>query len=115
MKTARPNNYPIEGDHSAVTAAGVREMERQRPRYNSTVDYTIDGAVEGEVHTTVEAAREYAINRGHRILNQASNDLGADVQKAARRPHRLDFNKIKEEAQEHLRGQSQSQVRGQTP
>ena len=66
---------------------------------------------------TIEAAREYAINRGHRILNQASNDLAANVEDAARKPLVVDFDVVKAEAKEHLesRAQAQSHEQGQMP
>lgn len=112
-----PNNFPAEGDHSVVTAAGVQELEDHRPDPLATLDYTIGGSVETEVHTTHEAAREYAINRGHRILNQAANTFEHEVETAAHKPMSIDFNAVKEEARAHLerRAQVQSQEQVETP
>lgn len=117
MKAPVPNNFPREGEHNSVTAAGVEQMERERPHQTATVEYTIGGVIEGQVHTTIEVERTYAINRGHRILNQAANDLGREMQQAAQKPITLDFDQIKGEAQAHLAAQSQGQAqdREETP
>lgn len=113
MKAPAQNNFPREGEHNTVTAESVEQMERERPHHGATLDYTIGGAIEAEVHTTLEADRTYAINRGHRILNQAANDLGREVAQAARKPIALDFDQIKGEAQAHLAAQSNGQTQDQ--
>ena len=107
MKTHALNNYPREGEHSAVTALGVRKLEKGRLRRNLTVDYTIGGSVEAEVHTTIEAAREYAITRGHRILIEASQTVRHEAQ-TAMKPTKLDMQSLKQEARDHIKHQFQS-------
>lgn len=109
-KSPISNNFPREGAHNSVTAAQVEQMERERPHHTATIEYTIGGAIEGQVHTSIEADRTYAINRGHRILNQAANDLGREMQQAAQKPITLDFDQIKGEAQGHLAAQSAAQA-----
>ena len=117
MKEPLPNDFPREGQHNTVTAAGVKQMERERPHHTADLEYTIGGSVEAQVHTTIEAERTYSMNRGHRILNQASNDLGGDLEGAARKPLALDFKLVREKAEAHLerRSQAQSHAQEETP
>ena len=117
MKTPAPNNFPRDGEHNTVTAAGVEQMEREASQPNMTLDYTIGGTIEAEVHASIEAERIYAINRGHSILNQAANDLRREVERAARKPMTLDFEQIKGEAQAYLAASSHAQAheRGEAP
>ena len=119
MKRPVRNNFPREGEHNTVTAEDIERMERERPQHNPHLDYTIGGSVEAHVHTSIEAEREYAINRGHRILNQAANDLGNEFDQSAHKPLAIDFNMIREEAQAHIdsqaESQSQSEDQGETP
>lgn len=106
----RLNNFPREGQHQPVTAQRVSQLERERPPLNPTLDYTIGGTTEGTVHTSVAADREYTINRGHRILNQASQNVRAD-QMAARDEHSAHMAQLKARAMVRLqfeRAQSQT-------
>lgn len=72
---AAPNNFPNEGQHTPVTRAAVKKLERERPALNSEVHYTIGGDVETVVHSSANAEREGAIARGARRLNQSSDSL----------------------------------------
>ena len=75
--TVKPNNFPREGMHTAVTREAVTRLEAQRPTLNAQMHYTIGGTVETVVHSNVNAEREAAITAGNRRLEQSSQDLHA--------------------------------------
>lgn len=94
----QPNNFPVEGAHTPVSAAHLQQLEKHRATPVLTLDYTIGGATETAVHTTIEAARNYAISRGYRILQQHSDQLQAGFDTARQKPLRVDFNAIEAKA-----------------
>lgn len=114
MSKSIPNNYPAEGDHSPVTAAGVRAFEHHRYhriRAHEMMEY-FTGEV--EVRTTREAAMTYTANLGHKILQQASSQFGDDMEGASRRPLAIDFDQVSKEAQEHIERRGLSKDRDQS-
>lgn len=93
----RPNNFPREGQHNPVTRDAVKTLERERPKLNEQRHYTIDGGVEAEVHSSVNAEREAAITTGARRLSQTSQQI------------RKGFNAAKPTARtEYIRAQLQA-------
>lgn len=66
-----------------VTAEAVDRLERERPSPAATLDFTIGGTVETEVHSTLAAQRERDIAEGHARLSQASDRFGAAMDRAA--------------------------------
>ncbi|GIT93357.1 hypothetical protein JANAI62_37810 [Jannaschia pagri] len=110
MKRPTPNHWPREGQHNPVTRDGVSSFERARRDHTVELDYTIGGTVETQVHASVEAARQYAVNRGHRILQHVSNDLGDNAQQALRKPLAVDFDLVRKEAEQHRATRSQSHI-----
>lgn len=117
MKRPSLNHWPREGQHNPVTRDGVSAFEQAQRDHKAEIDYTIGGTVESQVHTTVEAARQYAVNRGHRILRHAANDLEGNAHDAMRKPLAVDFDLVRKEAEQHqsTRSQSRSQDQGETP
>lgn len=115
--TRPPNNFPAEGDHGTVTADELREREHRKWDDHSPVEYMVNAGQDDQaiVRTTVSAQRQATIDKGHRILRQASNDLGNGLQQAARKPLAVDFKLVKGESQAHLdqRSQVQDQTHGQ--
>lgn len=104
MKRSAPNNFPFEGEHGAVTADDLRDREHRKNDDHSVVEYMVNaGRVDqATIRTTVSAQRQAAITRGHRILSEASNDLGSDIESAARKPLAVDFKLVREKAEAHL-------------
>lgn len=80
--TVKPNNFPREGMHTAVTREAVKRLEAQRPTSNAQLHYTIGGSVETIVHSNVNAEREAAIAAGNRLLAKASQDLRAGFERS---------------------------------
>ena len=117
MRRPSPNHWPREGQHNPVTREMVSVFEQALGDHKAELDYTIGGTVETQVHATVEAARQYAVNRGHRILENASNDLGDNVQQAMRKPLAVDFELVRKEAEQHrvTRSRTRSQDQVGTP
>ncbi|MBM1222922.1 hypothetical protein JQU17_22210 [Ponticoccus sp. SC2-23] len=79
--TKGPNHFPREGLHQTVTASHLRELESRRPVPAPSLEYTIGGTVEQDVHGSVrasqEAQREYTLRRGHKLLHGASDRMNA--------------------------------------
>jgi len=71
----KPNNFPREGMHSPVTQQAVKRLENERPVLNPERHYTIGGAAEATVHSSLYAEREAAITNGSRRLNHASDKV----------------------------------------
>ena len=117
--TRPPNNFPVEGDHGPVSVEDLREREHRKWDDHSEIEYLVNAGKDAEtvVRTTVSAQRQATIDRGYRILNAASNDLGRELPDAARKPLAVDFDLVREKAEEHLeqKSQGQSHERGQTP
>lgn len=117
--SAHRNNYPVEGGHGPVSVEDLREREHRKWDDHSEIEYLVNAGQDDEtvVRTTVSAQRQATIDRGYRILRSASNDLGHDLQNAARKPLAVDFDLVRQKAEEHMerRSQGQSHERGQKP
>lgn len=74
----KPNNFPVEGANNTITKDGLEKLEADRPKHNAHLDYTIGGMRETIVHTNVEASRNYALNAGHRRMNELSEKVQTD-------------------------------------
>lgn len=74
----KPNNYPVEGANNTITKDGLKKLETDRPKHNTHLDYTIGGMRETIVHSNVEASRNYALNTGHRRMNELSEKVQTD-------------------------------------
>lgn len=94
---SNPNNFPREGQHTIVTAAALKKLERERPVRNAERHFTIGGDVETVVHSNLNSEREAAITNGVRRLAQASQQIhhGFDV---ARPDARTEYIRAQREA-----------------
>lgn len=108
------NNWPREGEHNTVTAEHLARMELHKAKMEHVLHYTLDRDAEATVIAADQAATTYEYNRGHRILQQASDKVHADVENALE-PARLDMELLKQDAHEHLNKQFQAQSQVQTP
>ena len=70
--TKKPNNFPREGQHNIITRESLDKLASSRAKPNEELNYTIGGMRETIVHSNVEADRNYALNAGHRRLNELS-------------------------------------------
>lgn len=117
--TRPANHYPVEGQHGAVSVDDLREREHRKWDDHSEVEYLVNAGQDNEtlVRTTVSAQRQATIDRGYRILRAASNDLNRELSNAVQKPHAVDFDEVRQQAEEHLeqRSERQSHERGQTP
>lgn len=115
MRRPVPYNYPVEGARNAVAAEELQEREHRKWDDHSPVEYMVNAGQDNEtiVRTTVSAQRQASIDLGHRILRQASNDLGASLESAARKPLSVDFDLIRKEAQEDLDAESRARSQAQ--
>ena len=68
--------------HEPVTHAEIKRLERERPKLNAELHYTIGGSVETIVHSNLNAEREAAITKGSRRLHQSSEHLRANFDAA---------------------------------
>lgn len=82
-----PNNFPGEGDHTAITRGALEALEAQRARPGAALDYTIGGTLETGVHSTAEAKREYAIQSGYERFAEVSGALQNGYGGASRPGH----------------------------
>lgn len=103
---------------SSVTAQAVERLEQERPVPEFSLDFTIGGMVETEVHSAFAAEREQAISHGHARLNGASERFEAAMAQATA-PHVTNQNmrELKERAmarrdQQRSISQSFSHVHG---
>jgi hypothetical protein len=71
------NNFPREGMHSPVTWERIDALAQERAVPNTTLEYTIGGGVETQVHSTINAEREAAITSGTRAMKRASQNIRA--------------------------------------
>jgi superoxide dismutase len=55
------------------------ELLKAPLKQNKELRYTIGGAVEATVHSSVESERIGKLNRGHRAMNEASQQLENDM------------------------------------
>ncbi len=69
------NNFPREGMHSPVTWERIDALEYERSVPNTSLEYTIGGALEAQVHSTINAEREAAITSGVRAMKRASQNI----------------------------------------
>lgn len=81
MKKPR-NNFPREGMHSPVTWEQIDALAQERAVPNTALEYTIGGAVETQVHSTINAEREAAITSGARAMRRASQSVQAGFEAA---------------------------------
>ena len=58
-----------------ITKTQLEQLRAAQPSMNRELHYTIGGAIEQIVHSSVEAERIGALNRGDRIMQQALNEL----------------------------------------
>ena len=76
-----------------TTKEELDKLRSERPTPNVTLDYTIGGAIEQNVHSCVDAERIGKLNRGDRTMAKASDK----VQQAAKQNRdgydRAQFNK----------------------
>ena len=117
--TRSSNHYPVEGQHGAVSVEDLRDREHRKWDDHSEIEYLVNAGQDNEtfVRTTVSAQRQATIDRGYRILRGASNDLNRELSNAAQQPHAVDFDEVRQQAEDHLeqRSEDQSHERGQTP
>lgn len=83
----KPNNFPREGQHNTITKAALDKLEAERPKHNKTLDYTIGGTIETQVHSNVEASRNYALRSGHKRIREISDKLQTDHVFASNKGH----------------------------
>mmetsp|Transcript_27737 Transcript_27737/g.51628 ORF Transcript_27737/g.51628 Transcript_27737/m.51628 type:complete len:115 (+) Transcript_27737:194-538(+) len=114
MKQSPVNNWPREGEHNTVTAEHLDRMELHKAKLEHVLHYTLDRDTEATVIAANQAAQTYEYNRGHRILQQSSTTLRAEIDRA-REPAALDMELIKQEAREHLCMGFQSRSQCQSP
>lgn len=58
-----------------ITKTQLEQLRAAQPTMNRELHYTIGGAIEQIVHSSVEAERIGALNRGDRIMQQALEAL----------------------------------------
>ena len=58
-----------------ITKAELERLRSTRPSYNQELHYTIGGAIEQQVHSSLEAERIGKLNQGDRRLQEALADL----------------------------------------
>ncbi|PCJ62736.1 MAG: hypothetical protein COA58_16720 [Bacteroidetes bacterium] len=73
-----PNNFPREGQHNTITRANLDSIEANRSKPNTELNYTIGGSVETQVHSNIEADRNYALTVGHKRFSELSQKLQTD-------------------------------------
>ncbi|MCJ8274572.1 MAG: hypothetical protein MJK04_34885 [Psychrosphaera sp.] len=58
-----------------ITKAELERLRSTRPSHNQELHYTIGGAIETQVHSSLEVERIGKLNRGDRRLQEALADL----------------------------------------
>ena len=58
-----------------ITKEALERLRSERPQRKTELHYTIGGAIEAQVHSSLEAERIGKINRGDRAMNKAVQDF----------------------------------------
>ena len=58
-----------------ITKAELEQLRSTRPSHNQELHYTIGGAIEERVHSSLEAERIGKLNQGDRRLQQALAEM----------------------------------------
>lgn len=112
----KPNNFPREGQHNTITKAALEKLEADRPQYNKTLDYTIGGTMETQVHTSLEASRNYALRSGHKRMHEVSEKLQTDHVFASNKGRaKAQFNAASKDRESYAERQRKAAQKQQTP
>jgi hypothetical protein len=58
-----------------ITKMELERLRSTRPSHNNELHYTIGGAIEQQVHSSLEAERIGKLNQGDRLLQQALAEM----------------------------------------